>query len=100
MSSSQGAATGSGTSPSQIPGEYDFSRVSIRDSSDWTRYVKERRVFKATKAFQTEDPWIPYGNAYRLTFLNGKFKSNTPSPCEACRGNAFGGLKGPLTPSS
>ena len=86
MSSSQGAAVGSeSNTPSQIPRDYTFSRVSIRDSSDWTRYVKEQRVFKAGKALQTEDPWIPYGNAYRLTFLNGKFK------CGSCPGNAFGG---------
>ncbi len=85
MSSSQGAAVGSGTSPSQIPRGYDFSKVTIRDSSDWTRYVKESKVFKAPKPLQTEDPWIPYGNAYRLTFLNGKFK------CGSCSGNAFGG---------
>lgn len=85
MSSSQGAAAGSGTSPSQIPRLYDFSKVSIRDSSDWTRYVKEQRVFKTGKALQTEDPWIPYGNAYRLTFLTGKFK------CGSCPANAFGG---------
>ena len=79
MSSSQGANT------SEITPGYAFDTSVIRDSSDWTRYVKEQRVFKATKPLQTEDPWIPYGNGYRLTFLTGKFK------CGSCTGNAFSG---------
>ncbi len=87
MSSSQG-----GNTTAITPG-YAFDRDSIRDSSDWTRYVKEQRVYKSEKPLQTEDPWIPYGNAYRLTFLNGKFK------CGSCPGNAFGGSTGPLTTS-
>lgn len=87
MSSSQGPNSDS------VSG-YSFDTDSIRDSSDWTRYVKEQRVFKTGKALQTEDPWIPYGNAYRLTFLNGKFK------CGLCPGNAFGGSTGPLTTTS
>lgn len=87
MSSSQG-----GNTTTITPG-YAFDRDSIRDSADWTRYVKEQRVYKAEKPLQTQDPWIPYGNAYRLTFLNGKFK------CGPCTGNAFGGSTGPLTTS-
>lgn len=93
MSSSQGAAVGSGTSPSQIPEDYQFSRVSIRDSSDWTRYKKETIVAQEVKPLQTKDPWIPYGNAYRLTFLNGKFKCNscsaTPPPYTLFAGNGL-----------
>lgn len=87
MSSSQGANT------SKITPGYAFDRDSIRDSSDWIRYKKEALVFNAPKPLQTEDPWIPYGNGYRLTFLNGKFK------CGPCAGNAFGGSTGPLTTS-
>lgn len=85
-----------GANATTISPGYAFDKDSIRDASDWITYKKQTKVFKVPtdEKLQTEDPWIPYGNGYRLTFLNGKFK------CGSCPANAFGGLTGPLTPSS
>jgi hypothetical protein len=81
MSSSQGvksqAVDGSVARAVFVP------KQSIRDASDWTLYTKEIKVYSAPKRLQTEDPWIPYGTGYRLTFLNGKFK------CTTCGSSAF-----------
>lgn len=82
-----------GANATTITRGYAFDKDSIRDASDWISYKKQAKVFNVSNSekFQTEDPWIPYGNDYRLTFLNGKFK------CNSCPANAFGGMKGPLS---
>ena len=82
--SSQGA-----NSTTITPG-YVFVRDVLRDSSDWTNYLKQRSIYRenpnyaAQQRARTQDPWIPYGQNYRLNFLNGGFK------CVTCRGGAFG----------
>ena len=81
--SSQGA-----NSTTVTPG-YRFDLDVLRDSSDWTTFMKQRSIqrenpnYTAQNRARTQDPWIPYGQGYRLNFLNGKFK------CTDCRGNAF-----------
>jgi hypothetical protein len=82
MSSSQGAPVGN--NGGQISAGYSFDRDSIRDSSDWTTFIKQKTVYNSPKPLQTTDPWIPYSPSYRLTFLSGKFK------CTSCTGNAYG----------
>lgn len=65
-----------------------------RDASDITRAIREKLTYNEFKASNpvgpgnTEDPWIPYGNAIRLSYLYGKIK------CGLCSGVAFG-LNGP-----
>lgn len=68
--------------------------VPTRDSSDYTRMIRERATYNEFKSGSpsspitpgnTEDPWIPYGNAFRLSYLFGKLK------CTTCSGNALYG---------
>ena len=65
--------------------------IPTRDSSDVTRMIRERiryNEFKTSNVItpgNTENPWIPYGNAFRLSYLFGKLK------CTTCSGNALYG---------
>jgi hypothetical protein len=82
MSSSQGANTTSIT-----PG-YAYDTDVVRDASDWTRQLKEQRAYRSystnnTGNKNTSDPWLKYGNGFRITYLYGKFK------CGSCNGAAF-----------
>lgn len=82
MSSSQGANTTTIT-----PG-YAYDANVLRDASDWTRQLKEKRAYYSystnnTGNKNTSDPWIKYGNQFRLTYAFGKFK------CGSCNGNAI-----------
>ena len=71
----------------------DYSYVApkeLRDASDYVRQLKERRSYtsynsSATGNTNTENPWLKYGNGFRLSYLFGKLK------CGSCTGNAFGG---------
>lgn len=66
-----------------------LSYVPTRDSSDVTRMIRERIAYNEFKSGtvvspgNTENPWIRYGNGFRLSYLNGKLK------CGDCTGNAF-----------
>jgi hypothetical protein len=82
MSSSQGA-----NSTTITPG-YAYDADVLRDASDWTRQLKEKRRYYAYSTQtngnkNTTDPWIKYGTQFRLTYLYGKFK------CGSCSGAAF-----------
>lgn len=62
----------------------------VRDASDYTKQLKEQRVYKNYSSSysgnqETSNPWLKYGAGFHLTFLFGKFK------CGGCTGNAFGG---------
>jgi photosystem II stability/assembly factor-like uncharacterized protein len=90
MSSSEGANTGTIT-----PG-YAYDADSNRDASDWTKQLKEKRIYYSytDNNFdnkKTTDPWFKYGNEFRLSYLAGRFK------CDTCTGNAFGGGGVPLS---
>lgn len=87
MSSSQGA-----NSTTITPG-YSYDADVLRDASDWTRQLKERRSYYSystnnTGNKNTADPWLKYGNQFRISYLYGKFK------CGSCTGNAFNGVVG------
>jgi hypothetical protein len=95
MSSSQGGRTAtpsevSGTIPSGVikPG-YSYDEDSVRDASDWTRQLKEKRAHRSYSTLNTGnkttggDPWFKYGNQFRLTYAFGKFK------CDTCNANGF-----------
>jgi len=71
--------------PSQVPPGYAFSRLSIRDASDWTKFKKQARINYDTKISKAKDPWFVHGNNFRLEVLNG---NNKCIPCEA---NAISG---------
>ena len=67
-----------------------YSIPFTRDSSDYTRTVRERITYVENKpstavANKTnESSWLYYGNGFRLSYLYGKTK------CTSCTGNAFG----------
>jgi len=87
MSSSQSA-----NSTTITPG-YSYDNDVVRDASDWTRQLKERRAYYSystnnTGNKDTTDPWLKYGNNFRITYLYGKFK------CGSCPANAFNGVVG------
>lgn len=83
MSSSQGA-----NSMTITPG-YAYDADSLRDASDWTRQLKEKRRYYSYSTQTTgnknvgAEPWFKYGNQFRYTYLFGKFK------CGSCDGAAF-----------
>lgn len=92
MSSSQ-----SGNTTTIIPG-YAFDGDSNRDASDWTRQLKQRRVYNSYTSStpgnkNTTNPWLKYGNQFRLTYVFGKQLRITNTfgriSCGLCNGNAF-----------
>lgn len=85
MSSSQGGNT---TTVTNMSYPYAYYADSMRDASDWIRQLKEKRAYysystKNTGNKNTSDPWLKYGNQFRLTYAFGKFK------CETCNANAI-----------
>ena len=85
MSSTQGATTGA----SGITAGYAYDADVLRDASDWTKQLKERRRYYSYSTQNTGnkatggDPWFKYGNQFRYVYLFGKFK------CGTCNGAAF-----------
>ena len=91
--------------PSATPGVGTLFMLPTpaRDASDITRAIREQIKYNEFKSGSvvspgnTHDPWISYGNGFRLSYLYGKLK------CSACGtdnagGNAFAG-NGPITSS-
>lgn len=72
--------------------------VPTRDSSDYTRMIRERiryNEFKTGNSIapgNTENPWVPYGNAFRLSYLYGKLKCGA---CNSGTGGTVFNLNGP-----
>lgn len=88
MSSSQGGSVGS--SIGQVAAGYTFDPDSIRDSSDWTKRLKERLIYEEYKTTTNlSDPlYLVRGNQFRLSYLFGRFKcDSTP-----CVGGAMNGI--------
>jgi hypothetical protein len=95
--SSQGPASGTATPSgasgcfgntqnSQVPGDYPFSKVSIRDASDWIAYKKQTRILQEDKTkLKKAFPEISYGNNYRIQYLLGRYK-NSPDSTSDCNG--------------
>jgi len=71
MSSSQGA-----NATTITPG-YAYDNDVVRDASDWTRQLKEKRRYYSYSTQNTGnkatggDPWFKYGNQFRYTYLFG-----------------------------
>lgn len=104
MSSSQGPASNpsgyisyTGFTGTAIKPGYTFSPFSIRDSSDYTTFLKQRAVAQEGPNGGTpSDPWIPYGSSRRLTYLMGNYKL-AGFGCTGCTGSAFNGNGSPYT---
>ncbi len=92
-SQSQNSTTYSGYQASAA-----LNYIPTRDSSDVTRMIRERITYNEFKSGttitpgNTENPWLSYGNGFRLSYLTGKLK------CTECTGNAFYG-NGPISAS-
>ena len=67
-----------------------YTGAPTRDSSDWTRELKEKRRYysystKNTGNKNTSPPWMKFGNGFKLIYDHGKLE------CGGCTGNAFSG---------
>jgi hypothetical protein len=76
------------------PGQTGYSYPITRDSSDWTRQLKQQRLYTAYSTPDGMDntdmspPWLKFGNDIRLSFNQGKFSCVGPTGCTA---GAFSG---------
>lgn len=76
---------------SQGPAGYTgYTGMPTRDSSDWTRELKEKRKYysystKNTGNKDTNPPWMKFGNDFKLVYDHGKLE------CGGCTGNSFVG---------
>jgi len=74
---------------SQGPAGYTgYTNGPTRDSSDWTRQLKQKREYysystKNTGNTDTSPPWIKFGNDFKLIYDHGKLA------CAGCTGAAF-----------
>jgi hypothetical protein len=65
--------------------------IPTRDSSDFTRMIRERIAYNEGKTGSVVRPgnaehiWLASNNSFRLTYLYGKLK------CTSCSGNALYG---------
>lgn len=71
-------------------GRTGYTGAPTRDSSDWTRELKEKRAYysystQTSGNKDTQDPWMKFGNDFKLVYDHGKLE------CGGCTGNAFGG---------
>lgn len=94
------------TSVENQSGTFSIYPIPTRDSSDYTRMIRERITYNEFKGSSpiapgnTENPWIPYGNAFRISYLFGKLKCGvcTSGSPPYVNGNAFAG-NGPISAS-
>jgi hypothetical protein len=79
-----------------VPG-YTFSRLSIRDSSDWISFKKQSLIAREGPVgiSYPSDPWIPFGGDRRLDYMNGRYKLGGVVGCTGCTGAAFTGNGNP-----
>ena len=59
---------------------YPFTAACIRDGSDWTAYKKQLTMVVGDTR-PTQDPWIRYGNDYRIQRALGVYKGGVCTPC-------------------
>jgi hypothetical protein len=68
-----------------------------RDASDITRAIREQIIYNEFKSGNTivpgntEDPWIPYANGFRISYLYGKLKCGSCSNSPTKQGNVLSG---------
>lgn len=85
-------SSGQGANATTITTGYTYNENVVRDASDWTRQLKERRAYYAYFAQANgnkdtgSDPWFKYGIQFGYTYLFGRFK------CGSCDGGAFNSL--------
>jgi hypothetical protein len=72
-------------------GAMGYAYPLIRDAQDWTRELKEQRLYTSYKARggDMSPPWLKFGNDIRLTFNQGRFSC---AGVHGCTGSAFSGV--------
>jgi len=91
--------------------------VPLRDSSDYTRNIRETLIYRQYAGLTNVKPgtpnlitsagvnpggnsewsWLPYGNQFRLSYLFGSLKYSASNGSATCGGNAFND-NGPVNP--
>jgi hypothetical protein len=64
----------------------------VRDSSDWTLRMRQMREYKNYRSSgsqnkDTEPVWIKRGNAFRLSWMSGRWKCADPECHTSYAGN-------------
>lgn len=76
-------------------GAAGYAYPLLRDAQDWTRRLKEQRLYTSYNApggdnnTDMSPPWMKFGNDIRLTFNQGRFSC---AGMDGCTGNAFSGV--------
>jgi hypothetical protein len=87
--SSGGANTTTARGATLASNGYPYSSVEVRNSGDWIALKKQVRIRNDPRSATSSPPWLIYGSNYRLDFLNGGYKQNALTGCNACNGDAF-----------
>ena len=69
---------------------YPFSRLTIRDSSEWTAFKKQALIANERVNLPNgfpNDPWQVTSGNRRLDVLFGRYKLGVTSGCTACPTN-------------
>jgi hypothetical protein len=79
-------------------GATGYTYPLTRDAQDWTRQLKEKREYYSystnnTGNTNTQDPWMKYGNDFKLVYDHGKLA------CGECTGNAFSSIVPNVVPA-
>jgi hypothetical protein len=72
-------------------GRTGYTGTPTRDSSDWTRELKEKRAYYSYSTNNagnkdTSPEWMKFGNDFKLVYNHGKLE------CGGCTGSAFSGV--------
>jgi hypothetical protein len=77
---------------------YTFRTLSICDSSDYTKFLKQKRIrLEGPNNGTPHDSSVPYGSDRRLNYLMGGYKLGGVAGCTVCTGSAFNGNGSPYT---
>jgi hypothetical protein len=83
-------------------GSAGYAYPLIRDAQDWTRRLKEQRLYTSYNApggdnnTDMSPPWLKFGNDIRLSYNQGRF--SCAGVTGGCTGSAFSGVI-PLAPA-
>lgn len=70
---------------------YPYSRLQIRDASDYASYKKQITIRNDANIKVTNDLGFIKGTGMRLDYLEGGYKQGLTPTCTTCTGNPFSG---------
>jgi hypothetical protein len=68
---------------------YPYSRLQIRDASDYASYKKQIRIQNDANITKTNNLGFIKGTGMLLDYREGSYKQGSTPTCAACAGNAF-----------